>query len=282
VKYFRADENRGTAWNHRRVFELSCGEYFKWAAHDDVHMPDFLERAVNILDSDSEIDWCFGRFQFIDANGDLLLHEGMADGSVLELDGPGRLSPKAHTRFRAVLIGSTNALDVYGLHRRDNLAETAISEPYYGYDKVLVAELAMRGRYFEFPEVGFLRRVHAAASGSITSAVEQRQFMNPKSSTRFAFHRLRIVKGHLDAIRRTRLTLRDTVGCYLAISRYFFQFSKWPRVVRSMLSGEGAGGGFLDKLGSERFRRQQESGNAAHGDWEAHARREIIEQVSNR
>src|SRR5262245_582217 len=35
VRYFRNETNIGLAANHNRTFELSQGELFKWAAHDD-------------------------------------------------------------------------------------------------------------------------------------------------------------------------------------------------------------------------------------------------------
>ena len=50
VKYVRAERNQGAIWNFNRVFELSQGEYFKWAAADDVFLPTFLEKCAQVLD----------------------------------------------------------------------------------------------------------------------------------------------------------------------------------------------------------------------------------------
>ena len=41
VRYHRNPTNLGAAPNFNRTFELSRGEYFKWAAHDDVCAPTF-------------------------------------------------------------------------------------------------------------------------------------------------------------------------------------------------------------------------------------------------
>src|SRR5215210_4761461 len=35
IKYYRNQENLGTAKNFKLVFELSKSDYFMWAAHDD-------------------------------------------------------------------------------------------------------------------------------------------------------------------------------------------------------------------------------------------------------
>ena len=38
-------KNLGAARNFNRTFELATGDYFKWAAHDDVCAPEFLAEA---------------------------------------------------------------------------------------------------------------------------------------------------------------------------------------------------------------------------------------------
>jgi hypothetical protein len=50
------------------VFELATGEYFKWAAHDDVCRPEFLRRCVEVLDREPEVVLCFTQTLTIDRN----------------------------------------------------------------------------------------------------------------------------------------------------------------------------------------------------------------------
>src|ERR1700736_6211403 len=50
VRYYRSDVNNGGAWNYNRVFELAEGQYFKWQAHDDVCLPGFFRRCVEVFD----------------------------------------------------------------------------------------------------------------------------------------------------------------------------------------------------------------------------------------
>ena len=49
IRYYRNEENLGAAKNYNRVFELSNGEYFKWASHDDLCAPEYLERCIAAL-----------------------------------------------------------------------------------------------------------------------------------------------------------------------------------------------------------------------------------------
>ena len=52
IRFVRQEGNRGASKNFGLVFELASGEYFKWAAYDDVLMPDFLTECVALLDDD--------------------------------------------------------------------------------------------------------------------------------------------------------------------------------------------------------------------------------------
>src|SRR3954471_8256298 len=47
VRYYRNEKNMGAGWNTRRVFSLARGQYFKWAACDDICAPEFLERCID-------------------------------------------------------------------------------------------------------------------------------------------------------------------------------------------------------------------------------------------
>ena len=72
IRYYRNDKNIGCARNFDRVFKLSSGEYFKWAAYDDLHAPDFIEKCVEVLDQDPTIILCHSQTYFIDEEGSFL------------------------------------------------------------------------------------------------------------------------------------------------------------------------------------------------------------------
>src|SRR5262245_55195681 len=52
VTYVRHDRNLGPAPNYNACFAHARGELFKWAAADDVVEPKFLQRCIEMLDSD--------------------------------------------------------------------------------------------------------------------------------------------------------------------------------------------------------------------------------------
>jgi len=52
VRYLRQPENIGAAKNYNKLVALSSSKYFKWAAHDDVMAPRFLEECLRALEQD--------------------------------------------------------------------------------------------------------------------------------------------------------------------------------------------------------------------------------------
>ena len=50
VRYVHNDVNIGACLNHKRVFEMGRGDYFKWAAHDDECLPTFLARCMETFE----------------------------------------------------------------------------------------------------------------------------------------------------------------------------------------------------------------------------------------
>ena len=56
IRYYRNETNIGLAPNFNRVFALANNPaYFKWAAHDDLYKPTFLQRCVEVLDSEPDV-----------------------------------------------------------------------------------------------------------------------------------------------------------------------------------------------------------------------------------
>ena len=165
VRYHRYAENEGAARNYNRVFELARGEYFKWAAHDDVCLPEFIARCVEVLDSASEsVVLAYPGSRFIDESG-AVLHDDTDDMRVLGKSASGRL--------RRVLATVNMAGPVFGLIRSDALRKTRLIDAFIGSDYVLIAELAVLGEFHQLPDPLFLRRIHPRSSLLANTSDEQ-------------------------------------------------------------------------------------------------------------
>ncbi|MEZ5265548.1 MAG: DegT/DnrJ/EryC1/StrS family aminotransferase [Acidimicrobiales bacterium] len=69
VRLEPATERLGGSRNFNRVFALSRGRYFRWAAHDDLCAPTYLERCVELLEADPEVVMAHTEAAYIDARG---------------------------------------------------------------------------------------------------------------------------------------------------------------------------------------------------------------------
>ncbi|PWK59643.1 glycosyl transferase family 2 [Roseicyclus mahoneyensis] len=66
IRYVRQPRNIGAAGNFAYVLGEARGDFFQWAAHDDLWRPFWLERAVAALDAEPEIGFAFPSFAIKD------------------------------------------------------------------------------------------------------------------------------------------------------------------------------------------------------------------------
>ncbi len=246
IRYIRATRNRGLSWNYNRVFLLSRGRYFKWAACDDICAPTFLERCVEVLDADPAVVCCHSWTMKIDPNGTLLPHlPDPTDGGYFKSElanrhRPDASSPHPHRRFRDVLLSSGWGVRCSGLIRADRLRKTTLIQPYYGYEKVLMGELSLQGRFYDIPEVLFYQRVHRQASSSLSSKKEKQRLVAPALANKRTYPRLHLLAGHLRAIYKYPIGFRNFILCHGAILRYLLQFQKWTTLLPENARSSGA------------------------------------------
>jgi glycosyltransferase involved in cell wall biosynthesis len=249
IRVVRQQENLGAVGNFNRVFELSQGEYFKWAAYDDICSPELIARCVEVLDHDKSVVCCHAKSLPIDANGLRIefpqpmtgRHDKGRAGGVAG-DPRNASSPLQHTRFRDVLMNSGFGVRCYGLIRSEKLRRTGMLLPIYGYEKIMMAELSLLGRFHLIPAPLFFQRVHVDASASLTSLAEQQKFFAPQSAVRRTYPRLQYLRGYLRAVHRLSRSNMDRMYCYLWIVAYLAQVRKWKRVFLGTLKGKGTGG----------------------------------------
>jgi len=212
VRYERSDENRGAAWNFNRVVEMARGEYFKWVAHDDACAPAFIERCVEVLDADPEVVLSFPRALDIDAEGRVLGENHWP----LPVD-----IPRADQRFRYLICPDHPCLVVFGVIRTAVLRETCLIGGYVASDRVLLAELALRGRFREVPEPLLLHRQHPGRSVRAHRDARKRlAWFDPKRATRIPFPEWRLFREYIGLIRRVPLRAIDRARCACQMVRW--------------------------------------------------------------
>jgi len=219
VLYFRNPRNLGAAANYNLCFEKARGTYFKWAAHDDLLAPGYISRAVAAMDAAPEAVLCMVGITEIDSVGNPLRSYTNSF--------PGIDSSNPARRFGAVIHTRHQCEDFFGLFRREALIGSELHGAYNGSDRVLLAEMALRGPWVSVPEPLFLHREHA---GRYTRAIllkDRKQaalWQDPSQPARASsqlFHLL-IYRRYLDLIGRNIRGIATRAACYAEMGRWWF------------------------------------------------------------
>ncbi len=151
VVHRRQARDVGANANFNAAFVGCASPYFAWAAVDDLGEAGLLGAGVDALDGDPSAVLAYGYPRLIDEHG-------FALAEVLE-DEPRATAADAVGRFADVLAHEVWCTPIFGVVRSATLARTARLRPFYGADKVLLAELSLAGRFTRVDHA-FLRRCH--------------------------------------------------------------------------------------------------------------------------
>jgi glycosyltransferase involved in cell wall biosynthesis len=213
VRYHRNQKNLGAARNYNYVVETARGPLFKWAAHDDLCRPRYLEHCVVPLEQDADVVVCYPKTRIIDENGE---DKGEYRDD-LHLD-----SPSSHERFRTVLFreaGECNA--VFGLIRTETLRTTGVIGNYPASDMILLGELALHGKFYEVPEPLFLRRDHPETSVRANiSDTDRAAWFDPNEKKKKQRNHWRWTREYARAIGRSGVGWNDKSRCYAHLGRW--------------------------------------------------------------
>jgi GT2 family glycosyltransferase len=155
VRVIRQEQNVGAARNFNLVFARSTGKYFKWAAHDDLIRPTYLEACVAVLEAQPDAVLCQSLVEIVDREH--------GEREVLDHTAFGSAGPAPSERL-AARLRMRPCTDIFGLIRREALQDTALIADHVGADRTLLIELALRGRFAAVPEVLFSTAIIRTAS----------------------------------------------------------------------------------------------------------------------
>lgn len=206
IIYYRNDKNIGAAANFNLAFKLSRGEYFKWVAHDDICKSEFLEKCVDILENKSNVVLVYSKTKLIDQyDQDIGIYELKKKTD----------SEDPVVRFSELLIGHM-CFEIFGLIRRNMLETTPLIGDYANGDGVLLARLALIGRFEEIPDYLFLSRRHAGQSISMVNDFKAYSaWFNPKLNNKIILPYWKIQLEFLRSINKeSNLSIKQRYKCY--------------------------------------------------------------------
>jgi glycosyltransferase involved in cell wall biosynthesis len=243
IRYYRNPRNLGPSGNFNYTLSLARGEFFKWAAHDDICAPQFLERCVDVLDRDATLVLCHTQVTLIDEGGNVL----QPDDDICQVypqlqnwfssdchQARDTDSTKPPERFRDLISPKGRwCYEVFGLMRTSTLQP--IKSPigdYASSDRVLLARLGLLGRFVEVPEPLFFPRrhakqsvIHALGGGKNRFSLHSYQawWNAPAKERRIVLPTWKLLHEYAEVVRHVPLSWPDRIACYRHLSEWFWQ-----------------------------------------------------------
>jgi glycosyltransferase involved in cell wall biosynthesis len=223
VRYHRQERNVGASQNFNFVFHQSRGRYFKWAAHDDLIRPRFLEKCLAALEANPDAILCQSLVEVIDHHN---LRTELYDHTAFGTDRPCP-SDRLAARLRA-----RRCMDVFGVIRREALQGTALIANHVGADRTLLIELALRGRFVGVPEALFVNRDHPNRfTRRLQSLHSQAQWYVPHGPKPRILRTWVLYDTCLRVVRRAVTDRAERRRCYLRIIASIAYRRGWFRLV---------------------------------------------------
>ncbi|MBE9125732.1 MULTISPECIES: glycosyltransferase family 2 protein [unclassified Coleofasciculus] len=230
IQYYRNPKNEGGAKNFNLVFERARGDYFKWAAYDDLCAPDYIEQCLEVLEREPSVVLCYPQAKEIDADGNEVS---------LYTENLNLYSSKPHERFYQLLetYGWYHATQIFGLVRTEVLKRTQMMGNYPHADRVLLAELAICGQFHEVPEILFFRRIHPQNSQQSNKTDEELaiNWFDPNNRGKLLLPRWRRYIEYCRLVWRTPLSGGERLKCYVQILRRLLLSPGFPIRIRGMV-----------------------------------------------
>jgi len=214
VRYYRHAVNIGIGPNQNYSVNKARGELFKWASADDLYARTLIEGCVAALDEYPDVVLAHSWTAKVDPAGELIkVFKYTLSTS----------SPQAPERFRSILF-DRGGDDDYGVIRLDVLRRTGLQGSHHHADHTLIAELALRGRFYQVPDWLYFRRVHPGQNGMATMR-KRCVNLDPRRASRLRHPAVRLygeyLWGYVAAVQRAPLPAEDRWKCYEHLMRWF-------------------------------------------------------------
>jgi glycosyltransferase involved in cell wall biosynthesis len=212
IRYHRNETNIGASGNFNSVVKMARGEFFKWAAHDDVHLPGFLKQCMNMMEqAPGSVVLVTTKTKVIDEHGNFV------DITVESLD---TRQTRPHQRVVDVMRRIFWASALFGVFRMEALKKTRLCDSFLASDYVLLSEVAVLGEIWEVPELLFHARFHPGMSTKANKDWRELQaWFNPfqKGFKRRIPPHYRLGLEYLISFTRMRMSFFERLSCYLSV-----------------------------------------------------------------
>lgn len=228
ILYHRSPRNLGAAENYNRLVHMARGEFFKWAAHDDICAPEFLERCLAVLDARSEVVLCYVKTTLIDADGEII--ENYPDPFHMQL-------PRPSQRFQDVSCRYGLINPIAGVMCTSILRDTGLIGRYAASDRVLLSELVLRGKGYEVDENLFFRRIHPQKSTEAQNTDKaMAAWFDPvrAKKKKVLLPRWQRMWGYVRAVNHAPISLAERGRCYRILAKSYITFKRFGGIKKEL------------------------------------------------
>jgi hypothetical protein len=209
IRYVRNPHTVTVIRNFRRTFELATGEYFMWAAIDDLKSTTIVEETVRLLAANPSA---------VMAHGPIRVH-GPTLSEPIEIAHDFDLrQPSAADRVRVFTENLLHNGMVFGLFRRDALLRAAPYRQHVGHDYLMCLQMCVLGPIERVPShlVSYLHRY-----GTIGTPMYTREPITLRDLLIYRGVRRRkcwvtLLLGSLYILRARRVRLTDKVAAMVS------------------------------------------------------------------
>lgn len=152
VRYLRRERNVGVIENHNRLVHETAGPLLAYAASDDEYDPRWLRLLMDALAAAPNAVLAFSAALEIDSNNAVI---GRWQNSC-RTD-----HPNPAIRLHDLFAVEHPFVQLYGVMRRESLLRTRLQPAMKSSDRMLLAELVLRGPFAYVPDELLRRRQHA-------------------------------------------------------------------------------------------------------------------------
>jgi glycosyltransferase involved in cell wall biosynthesis len=229
IRYHRNPQNIGGFNNHNLTFSLANGDYFHFAAYDDIWAPDLLSKCVEALDKHPEVILSYTKTVQIDANGQFIRVISQQKGT----------STAPYKRFQDLTGFDHDCEPIYGLIRSDILNDidrkTGILLSYTDSDRTLLCQLSLYGPFFQIPEPLFYRRIHPASSTKVYPEWRKRMLWAfPEGVDPITFPHWQQFFHYLRVIITAPISMRERGYCYRHIFHWVLMDRRWRKMLKDL------------------------------------------------
>lgn len=217
IRHYRQPRNIGLGNNWSFVARQATGTWFKWLSANDYCAPRLLQESLVPLRADPSVVLCYGRTQLIDLAGTPLeVYAGDFDATS---DDP--LQRYRRVRERLHLGTPLQA----GVVRLDALRRCGYLPNYRDCDRVLIAGLALIGKFATLPQTLFYRRWDVSVASALRGPLDTERLYHADARRAPLFMNLPRQRGMLEVALRAPSGL-GAKGRALAAT---FLFTDWKR-----------------------------------------------------